>query len=143
LEETNNLSEIRKTKSIILFDGFCNLCNSSVQFIIDRDAKKHFLFSSLQSTPSKSFLSSQPAIIKNGDSIILITDSKVYTKSSAAIKVGQSLDGLWFMIGVFIIIPKPLRDRIYDAIAKRRYRWFGKLDTCRIPTSEEQHLFIN
>lgn len=142
MKEIDIISEIRKTKSILLFDGLCNLCDFSVKFVIKRDVHKQFLFSSLQSQPSRIFLRAQSNFIQNCDSVILITENKVYTKSSAAIKVAQSLKGFWFLMGVFLIIPKPLRDSIYDGIAKRRYRWFGKFDSCRIPTPEEQSLFI-
>ena len=143
MNKIRSLSEIRQKKTIILFDGLCNFCDASVQFVIQRNSKQNFVFSSLQSEASKVFLVKQSAAIQNCDSIILITEDKVYTKSTAALKIAQKLDGLWFLMGVFWVVPKFIRDAIYDQIAKRRYRWFGKLDNCRIPTAQEQDLFID
>lgn len=139
----NDISEIRKTKYILLFDGLCNLCDHSVQFVIKRDPSRKFVFSSLQSDISESFLNSQPKSIKYCDSIILITESKVYTKSTAAILTANKLKGIWFLMSMFLIFPRPIRDAIYDAIAKRRYHWFGKLDSCRVATKEEKDLFLS
>ena len=143
MNKIRSLSEIRQKKTIILFDGLCNFCDASVQFVIQRNSKQNFVFSSLQSEASKVFLVKQSAAIQNCDSIILITEDKVYTKSTAALKIAQKLDGLWFLMGGFWVVPKFIRDAIYDQIAKRRYRWFGKLDYCRIPTVQEQDLFID
>ena len=126
-----------------MFDGLCNLCNSSVQFVIKRDLKKKIVFSSLQSEIAQDFLSTQNDSLKNCDSVILIDKNNIYTKSSAAIKVSQSLKGLWFMMSIFILLPKPIRDYVYDVIASRRYRWFGKRTNCYIPTKEEQELFLD
>lgn len=143
MKKTTSIQEIRKKKSILLYDGLCSLCDASVQFVIQRDSKKHFLFASLQSETAKEFLKSQSTSIRDCESVILITSKKVYTKSSAALKTAQSLDGFWFLMSAFFIIPKPIRDYVYDLIAKRRYRWFGQLEQCRIPTAEEQKIFID
>ena len=143
MKQNKSINEIRKTHSILMFDGLCNLCNSSVQFVIKRDLKKKIVFSSLQSEIAQDFLSTQNDSLKNCDSVILIDKNNIYTKSSAAIKVSQSLKGLWFMMSIFIILPKPIRDYVYDVIASRRYRWFGKRTNCYIPTKEEQELFLD
>lgn len=143
MKQNKSINEIRKTHSILMFDGLCNLCNSSVQFVIKRDLKKKIVFSSLQSEIAQDFLSTQNDSLKNCESVILIDKNNIYTKSSAAIKVSQSLKGLWFMMSIFIILPKPIRDYVYDVIASRRYRWFGKRTNCYIPTKEEQELFLD
>lgn len=143
MKETNTISKVRKTKSILLFDGLCNLCDSSVQFVMKRDSKRQFLFTSLQSVAATAFLKAQPETIQNSDSIILVTSDGVYSKSTAALKIAIKLKGLWFLMGIFFILPAFIRDAIYDFIAKKRYQWFGKSDRCRIPTPEEQNLFID
>lgn len=139
----NHIHEIRKTKSILLFDGLCNLCDHSVQFVIKRDHKNVFIFSSLQSKSAIEFIGSMHDEIQNIDSIVLITKNKIYTKSTAALKIAAELNGLWILMSVFFIIPKPIRDWIYDGIAKRRYQWFGKFDSCKIPNPQEINKFID
>lgn len=138
----NNIQKIKNKKSIILFDGLCDFCDQSVQFVIKRDTKNNYLFASLQSKAGIEFLKTQPETIQNTDSIILVTDSRVYSKSTAAIKIATKLKGLWFLMGVFYIIPSFIRDAIYTYIAKRRYKWFGKFDSCKTPTPEEKDKFL-
>lgn len=142
LKENNSIQELRKTKSIILFDGLCNFCDHSVQFVIKRDPDDEFLYASLQSKSGKEFLKNQDSEIQNIDSILLVTNEKIYTKSSAALKIASKLSAHWYLSGIFFILPKPLRDSVYDFIAKRRYQWFGKYDSCKIPTSEQRSKFL-
>ena len=130
-------------KKIIFFDGVCNLCNSSVQFIIKRDYKNHFLFSSLQSEYASENLPKQLVEEENLQSIILKSEDQTKTKSSAVLTIAKHLSGLWPLLYAFIIIPKFFRDWIYDIIAKNRYKWFGKKDTCMIPSSELKSKFID
>ena len=139
----NNIQEIRTTKSVILFDGVCNFCDQSVQFVIKRDIKNKFLYASLQSGAGIEFLKTQPEAIQNTDSIILVSNSKVYSKSTAAIKIATELKGLWFLMGLFYIVPTFIRDTVYDYVAKHRYQWFGKFDSCKIPTPDEKDKFLN
>jgi predicted DCC family thiol-disulfide oxidoreductase YuxK len=110
--------------------------------VINRDIKNKFLFASLQSRSGSEFIKTQTKFIQQIDSIILVTETKVYYKSSAAIKIASQLKGLWFLIGVFYIVPTFLRDKVYDFIAKRRYTWFGKYDTCKLPTEQEKDKFL-
>lgn len=131
-------------KRIILFDGDCNFCDSSVQFIIKRDPYDHFRFSSLQSETGKELVSkySIPAEV---DSLVLIEDNKAYTKSSAALRIAKKLDGLWHLLYVLLLIPRPIRDLFYDYFAKNRYQWFGKkteAEACMLPTPEQRQKFI-
>ena len=120
----------KKKQSIILFDGVCNLCNSSVQFILKRDNKKRFLFSSLQSDAALKLLLQLNVKNSKLDSIVLIEGNKFYDKSTSALRIAKELSLFWNLFYVFIIIPKPIRDAIYDFIAKNRYKWFGKKDSC-------------
>ena len=131
-----------KNKSIILFDGVCNFCNSSVNFIIKHDTKKHFLFASLQSDVAKEILLQldKKKIIE--DSIVLIQDGKLYQKSTAALKIVKKLNGLYPIIYAFTIVPLFIRDGLYDIIAKNRYKWFGKKDSCMIPSTKIKNRFI-
>lgn len=132
-----------QVEQIVLFDGVCNLCNSSVNFIIDRDPKARFKFAALQSEKGQELLSQILRTNESSfDSIVLISNNSVYIKSSAALRIARHLNGLWPILYSFMIIPKPLRDFVYDFIAKNRYKWFGKSDVCRIPTPDLQSRFI-
>lgn len=130
-------------KPIILFDGVCNLCNSSVQFVIKRDKKEQFLFASLQSDYAKENLPKELSSNSALQSIVLKEKDTIKTKSSAALAIAKRLSGLWSMLYIFIIVPKFLRDWVYDIIAKNRYKWFGKKDQCMIPLSEWKDRFID
>jgi len=125
-----------KKKAIILFDGVCNLCNTSVQFVLRHDYRNQFLFASLQSDAARKLLLQFNHENAKLLSIVLIEDKKVYDKSTAALRIGRKLRSPWHFLYFFIIIPKTIRDFLYDIIAKNRYRWFGKRDTC-IPVSPE------
>lgn len=128
--------------AIILFDGVCNLCNGSVQFIIKRDPNQYFCFSPLQSHYSHQ-LTKNVQELNQIDSIILVENHRYYTKSTAALKIASKLRGAWKLLYFFIIVPTPLRDKMYSIIAKHRYRWFGKRSSCMIPTPDIQKRFIN
>jgi len=132
-----------KNKKIILFDGVCNLCNSSVHFIIKKDKKKQFLFTSLQSDAARDILLQFQLKNSELDSILLIENGQVYQKSDAILKIVKHLNGIWKMSYGFIIIPKFIRDYVYIIIAKNRYRWFGKKEVCMIPTKELQMRFLD
>lgn len=131
---------MEKDKPIIFFDGVCNLCNGAINFIIDRDKKSYFKFAPLQSSVAETYISR--SVIKNTDSIILWESGQLYSKSSAALKIARHLDGAWKAFYVFIIIPKFIRDFVYDIIAKNRYKWFGKRDSCRMPNEEIKNRFL-
>lgn len=126
---------------VILFDGVCNLCNKTVQFIIQRDLDNIFLFASLQSDYAKNLLEKYPLPPKHGDSFVLFEEEKIYTKSTAALKVISRLYG-WGWVKMFFIVPKFIRDGVYGIIARNRYRWFGKKDECMVPTPELKSKFI-
>lgn len=128
--------------NIVLFDGVCNLCNNAVDFIIKRDKDNSFKFGALQDRTLRKLLHSYRIKEDYIDSLILIRSDKVYYRSSAALEIAKKLSGLWPLLYVFIIIPSLIRDPIYDWIARNRYNWFGKKETCRIPTKEELEKFL-
>ena len=128
---------------VIFFDGVCNLCNSSVQFVIKRDPKANFRFASLQSDLAKQLLPKGLSEDDNLQSIVMLSGDTVYTKSTAALRVAKKLSGLWPVLYLFMLIPKFLRDAVYDFIARNRYKWFGKKDECMIPTPEMKERFLD
>lgn len=123
----------------VLFDGVCNLCNASINFIIDRDPKAYFRFAALQSDAAKQL---GETVTGDPDSIILIEDGKRYDKSTAALRIARRLSGVWPVLYMGIILPRPLRDVIYRFIARNRYKWFGKSDACRLPSPELKARFL-
>lgn len=129
--------------AIILFDGVCNFCNSSVNFIIENDKANYFKFAPLQSDIAQELLQKHAIDKENTDSVILIENDKAYTHSSAALKVAQNLDGIYSLSYGFIIIPKFIRDLAYKTFAKYRYKLFGKKDVCMMPTPEIRERFLN
>jgi len=125
-------------KAIILFDGVCHFCNGAVQFIIKRDRKAYFQFASLQSSAGRILLSDHPGM----DSIVLIEDGQYFTESTAVLRIARNLDGIWKLAFIFQAIPKTFRDALYRYVAHYRYKWFGKSQTCMIPTEEMRKRFL-
>lgn len=124
---------------VILFDGVCNLCNNTVQFIIRHDKAHRFRFAALQSAYGQR-VTAEFAI--SGDSVVLFQNGKIYQRSSAVLKIAPRLHGLYWLLGAGYILPRFLRDAIYDFVARNRYKWFGKQESCMIPTKELQALFL-
>ena len=130
-------------KPLILFDGVCNLCNRSVQFIIKRDTKKQFLFASLQSDAAKNILLQHNLKNYDPDTILLIEDAQLYQKSTAALRIARKLDGPWRLLYLLIFVPRFIRDYFYVIVANNRYRWFGKRDSCMVPGAALKERFLN
>ena len=128
---------------IILFDGVCNFCNGAVNFIIRQDKKGVFKFAPLQSNKGQELAEKHSLPKTNFDSFILIENGKVYKRSTAGLKLCNKLPWYWKWTQVFWIIPKFLRDAVYDFVAKNRYKWFGKKETCMIPTPEVRSRFLS
>jgi predicted DCC family thiol-disulfide oxidoreductase YuxK len=126
---------------VILFDGVCNFCDASVQFILKRDKKEAFYFASLQSEAGQGLLEKH-SVPENVDSMILVEDDKVYYKSSAALRISRHLDGAWKLLYVFMIVPAPIRNVVYDLIAKNRYKWFGQKESCMLPPPAVRKRFL-
>ncbi|MBT7191834.1 MAG: thiol-disulfide oxidoreductase DCC family protein [Anaerolineae bacterium] len=128
--------------NIIIFDGVCNLCNWSVQFIIKRDPNALFKFASLQSEFGTAIAQRYGLSPENPESVLLLKDGELLNKSSAALAIVVELSGIWKLLTIFRFVPRKNRDRIYDWVAINRYRWFGKRDECMIPTEELLKRFI-
>ncbi|WP_078547734.1 thiol-disulfide oxidoreductase DCC family protein [Litchfieldia alkalitelluris] len=128
--------------NVILFDGQCNFCNSSVQFVIKRDPKGYFSFASLQSSVGQELLKKHN-IDNQTDSMVFIQGEHAFIKSTAALKICGHLEGGWKIIQLLLVIPSFLRNPFYDFIAKNRYKWFGKKDQCMLPSAEIRNRFID
>ena len=127
---------------IILFDGVCNLCTGSVQYVIKHDPKKNFRFASLQSSFGEKVLRQYNLPVNTFNSFLLLNKDRIYTRSTAALLVAKRLKGISKLLYGFIMVPKFIRDWVYDFIAKHRYKWFGKKNQCWIPTPELKALFM-
>jgi predicted DCC family thiol-disulfide oxidoreductase YuxK len=127
---------------IIFFDGVCNLCNASVQFVIAHDKKHQFRFTALQGDYAKEILPQFNADLGKLNTILLLEDGKLYTKSSAALRIARKLNRLIPLLYAFLIVPKVIRDWVYDIIARNRYRWWGRQESCWVPTPDLKNKFI-
>ena len=127
---------------VVLFDGVCNLCNGSILFIIKRDPRRRFRFASLQSEAGQALLREHHQPTEKFEAMILIENGMLFRKSSAALWVARRLSSPWAFLSIFLIVPPFLRDIVYDFIARRRYKWFGRQDVCMVPTPELKSLFL-
>ena len=134
---------MNSTYPIVLFDGVCNFCNYCVNFAIKRDKKKKLRFTPLQGETAKLLLQQYNISSTSLSSVIFIDGNKIYTQSSAAIRICKYLDGGWKLFYGLMIIPKFFRDLLYNIIARNRYKWFGKKDVCMIPTPELRTRFLD
>lgn len=132
------------TDRIVFFDGVCNLCNGAVQLIIDHDRHALFRFAPLQSDLARKLLSERGAVVDPAemDSVILLEGDRVYQRSDAALRIARRLDAPWPVAYALIVVPRFVRDAVYKLIARHRYRWFGRSETCRVPTPELRARFL-
>lgn len=129
-------------KSIVLYDDVCVLCQQSVRFILKHDATQSLCFSSLQSDVGKAILLQTTVKKIEKDSVLFWKNGQLYDQSTAAFKIASYFKGYLKLLQIFWLIPKPLRDYVYQIIAKNRYRWFGKTKTCLIPDNSQKHRFL-
>ncbi|MBK0404788.1 thiol-disulfide oxidoreductase DCC family protein [Adhaeribacter sp. BT258] len=129
--------------AIIFFDGVCNLCNGFVQFVIERDPEGYFQFASLQSEAAQPYLKKFQLDENALSSVVLVENGKCYTQSSAALRILKKLSGGWPLLFAGILIPRFLRDGLYNFIARNRYRWFGKQESCWLPTPALKQRFLS
>lgn len=129
--------------NVVFFDGVCNLCNSSVNFLIDRDPQARFQFASLQSYLAGEILPSHEIDPTKVDSIAFLVNGRVYQRSRAVLEIARRMRRLWPLMYVFVIVPGFIRDMVYNWIARNRYRWFGRTDSCRMPTPELRARFLD
>ena len=128
--------------AIVLFDGVCHLCTSTVQFIIQRDPHGYFTFASLQSEVGRTLLEEHGLQPDALDTFVLVEGSRCFTRSEAALRVAQHLSGGWALVRVLSLLPKPMRDWSYTVIARNRYRWFGTHETCMVPSRDLLDRFL-
>jgi predicted DCC family thiol-disulfide oxidoreductase YuxK len=133
-----NISAI--SNPVVFFDGVCNLCDHTVQFIIRHDKRQQFRFAALQSPLGAEFMETHSL---KGNSVVLYYKGRYYQKSAAAIKIATLLGGGWSLLAAGYILPRFLRDAVYDLVAKNRYKWFGKHDACMIPGPGVRSLFLS
>ena len=133
---------MKNTHAIILFDGVCNLCTSTVQCIIKRDPHGYFTFASLQSEVGRMLLAEYGLPPDVLDTFVLVEGSRCFTRSDATLRVAKHLSGGWSLLRVLSLIPKPLRDWGYTIIARNRYRWFGTRETCMVPSRDILDRFL-
>ena len=130
------------TERIVFFDGVCNFCNYWVNFAIKKDKKKKLRFAPLQGETAKNILPQYNISTTALSTVVFIDDGKVYTQSSAAFRICKHLDGGWKLFYGLMVIPKFIRDAVYNFIAKNRYRWFGKKESCMVPTADMKSRFL-
>lgn len=128
--------------AILLFDGYCNLCAGSVQFILQRDPKGYFSFLSLQDEKTDALFEVLQQPKPETDSVVLIEQGQVYTRSTAALRITQHLRRGWPLLQVFWIVPRVIRDKVYDWVARNRYAWFGRKESCWLPQPEWKERFL-
>ena len=130
-------------RPVVLFDGVCNLCTAAVRFVIDRDPAARFAFASLQSDTARRLLEQAGQTAPLPDSIVLLDEEGVHTRSDAALRIAAGLRPPWSLAAGLGIVPRAVRDRVYDFVARHRYRWFGTRDACLIPTPERRTRFLD
>ena len=129
--------------AVILFDDVCRLCSRSVRFIIARDPDARFRFAGLGSPTADRLLAGGRNTLEGVDSVVLIEDGEVFIRSTAALRIARGLTAPWPLLYGLIVVPRPLRDLVYDLVARKRYRWFGRLETCLVPTEAERDRFLD
>jgi len=127
---------------VVLYDGVCNLCNDSVKFIIQRDPAAKFSFAPMQEAAGHELLRQHGLEHLDLSTFVLIREGRAYLRSSAWLQIVGDLDGAWPVLTVFRIVPRFIRDAVYDFIGKRRYRWFGKQEMCLVPTADTRKRFL-
>ena len=126
----------------ILFDGVCNLCSGFVRFVVARDPHARFRFAALSSTAAQSLLRECGVTAPIPDTMVLVENGKVYFRSDAPLRIARGLTLPWPLASVFLVVPRFIRDTVYDFVAARRYRWFGRRQVCMVPTPELRGRFL-
>jgi predicted DCC family thiol-disulfide oxidoreductase YuxK len=132
----------RTSGRIVLFDGVCNLCNGFVRFLIERDLRSKLRFGALQSRSARQLLEGTPVDADALETVVYLRDGRLLTRSTAAIAVVADLGGGWRTLRLLLIVPAVIRDVVYEAVSRRRYRWFGERDACMVPTPEVMSRFL-
>lgn len=127
---------------VIVFDGICNWCNTWVNFTLARDPHGKFKFGTLQSSQAQQILTELRFPVDDFKTFLLLERGRVFTKSTAALRIVRQLSGLWPLLYIGMVIPRPLRDAVYDYIARHRYQWMGKAQACRTPIASDHERFV-
>jgi predicted DCC family thiol-disulfide oxidoreductase YuxK len=128
---------------LVLYDGSCNFCDSTVNFIISRDPEGRFHFAPLQGQIARGILRRNHLPEEQLDTIILVEGGQLYARSTAVLRTMRQLRGLWPLLSIFLLVPAFIRDLVYGIIARNRYRWFGRQDVCRIPDAQVRARFLD
>ena len=139
---TGTVPETVRASVTVLFDGVCNLCTGTVVFILKRDRQARFRFASLQSEAGKKLLAAHGLTATSLETMIVIEGGRVFSRSDAALRIAANLGRLWPVLGVFRIIPRVIRDTVYNFVARHRYRWFGQRQACWLPTRDVADRFL-
>lgn len=134
--------DIPEDKAIVIFDGVCNFCDASVRFLMNRDPRGRFLFASNRSEAGSSLLRGFGIEPDSVESVYLVDRGRIWSKSGAALQIARRMPFPWRLGAVFVVIPRFLRDWVYDLIARNRYRWFGRAESCRLPLERERDRFL-
>lgn len=134
--------DIPEDKAIVIFDGVCNFCDASVRFLMNRDPRGRFLFASNQSESGSSLLRGFGIEPDSVQSVYLVDGARIWSKSGAALQIARRMPFPWRLGAVLVVVPRFLRDWVYDLIARNRYRLFGKAESCRLPTERERDRFL-
>jgi predicted DCC family thiol-disulfide oxidoreductase YuxK len=143
LSKAEAVTQLDEMTDIVIFDGECNLCARSVQFILRHEARPRFKFSPLQSAAGARILAAHGFLTTDVNSFVLVSDGKVYTRSAAALRIAREFKGPWQLLRILWLVPRPLRDLLYDFVARNRYSWFGRSESCLVPTPELSARFIS
>ncbi len=130
-------------ETIVLFDGVCNLCNGSVQFLLRRDRRRRFRFAALQSAAGRALLEQYGLSTQTLETIVVLEGGQARVRSDAALHLARRLPWPWPALAVFRILPRPLRDALYSFVARHRYRWFGRTESCMLPTPDVADRFLS
>ena len=128
--------------NLVLFDGVCNLCNASVQFVIRHDPQVKFRFAAIQSDLGREIFKGHGLDAADLQTFVLLVEGRMFVRSDAAIEVVSRFGGLWKLFAIFRLVPRAVRDSIYSWVAPNRYRWFGRKEACMVPTPEIQERFL-
>ncbi len=128
--------------AVVLFDGVCNLCNGFVRFVIPRDPRGHIRFAALQSEAARRLMGQAGVTPGGADSVVLVEGQRAFVRSEAALRIARQLRFPWPILYGLVIVPRPLRDWVYDIVARNRFRWFGRRDVCMVPGPDTQDRFL-
>lgn len=138
----NSNTSMAEGAPVLLFDGVCNLCNASVQWVLKRDKKGQFRFAALQSDTGRQLLEQIGFSNEKIETVVLVDGDRFFVRSDAVLEMAKRLGGIWSLAGIFRIIPRSIRDRVYSWVARNRYHWFGERAQCMLPRPEWKGRFI-